>query len=182
MNKKNLITIILSFLYLFLYGYCYYKMETLSNFIVLALTSFCFLIPIYLYKLKDKIKKYKSVYNVTSMISYVLGFLGLIYIFIECLTKPFNVFFFEVCITTFILDIIIDSLLNIRINIKDTTNNLCLVILIIMNLIFIRALFEPNFSILFNNQYNEYLSQNYIYFFIMLLTMEIQKYINKKTA
>ena len=180
MNKKNLITIILSFLYLFLYGYCYYKMETLSNFIVLALTSFCFLIPIYLYKLKDKIKKYKSVYNVTSMISYVLGFLGLIYIFIECLTKPFNVFFFEVCITTFILDIIIDSLLNIRI--KDNTNNLCLVILIIMNLIFIRAFFEPNFSSLFNYEYYRYIEQNFGYFFIMLLTMEIQKYINKKTA
>ena len=116
------------------------------------------------------------------MLLNIFALIALIYICINCYTNTFNIFFFKLFITIFTLNIIVDSLLNIRKNTKNITDILSILILVIMNLIFIRAFFEPNFSSLFNYEYYRYIEQNFGYFFIMLLTMEIQKYINKKTA
>lgn len=188
MNKKRLLIILLSLICLsFDLYYTYvnqYNNLNFVNFIYLL-----FVLTIYMNKYKNSFSKYKSIYNIFRIIinifsSIILLYMCIVYLY-QYLTPnihPNLLFVFNLFINTFVLDVAINNIINIKKNTKNINCILGIIVLVIINLIYVRAFFEPNFSILFYNDYYRYIEQNYIYFFIMLFILEIQEYVNKKTA
>ena len=188
MNKKRLLIILLSLIYLsFDLYYTYVNQDNNLNFV--NFIYLIFVLSIYINKYKKSFSKCKSIYNIFRIIinifcSSILLYMCGVYLY-QYLTPnvhPNLVFAFKLFTNVFVLDILINNIINIKKNAENINSIFEIVVLTIMNLIFIRLFFESDFSVLFYNEYYRYIEQNYIYFFIMLFVLKIQEYVNKKTA
>lgn len=181
MNKRNIVKTILGLLSLVLIST--FLLKT-NEFLIVYLISILFLITIYMFKYKDKIKKYKFIYDVILMLLMFFSSVLLIYMIVsifrnidyiitesQVLLIVFNIYF--------ILKISIDNLINIKTENNKINDYLIIITFSIINLVFIRYYLDIN-NIIASGEKEFFIHQNHIYFFIMLFITEIHKYITNK--
>ena len=182
MNKRSMVKIVLVLITLILMIWFQIKIEDIS---LVFLIPFLFIITNYMYKYKDNIIKIKFIYDVILMLLLLSSFLLVLYIIIVQLDSIETIFdtpapFIHLFNLYFIIKIFIDSLINIKKDTNKINDYMTVIVFIIINLIYIRYHFEVSLIIRTTLENRIFIEQNYIYFFIILLVIEIHKYINKK--
>lgn len=181
MNKRNLIKSILVLISIILIIWFQIKIEDIG---FVFLIPFLFIITNYMYRYKDNIKKFKFIYDVILMILLLFSSLLGLYIIIvqlkslESITDtPAPIYLF---ILYFIIKIFIDSLIELKKETNKTNDYMTIITFIIINLIYIRYHFDISLIIRTTLENSIFIKQNYIYFFIILLVIEIHKYLSIK--
>jgi len=182
MNKRSIIKIILCLFALIFIVEFYINTKDFS---LLYLSSLLFLGTVYMYKFKNKIKKFKFIYDVILMLLMIFSlilfgwiminiFMSLEYILLE-VPSIFNIF-----ILYFILKILIDSIIDLKNNQNKINDYIGIIVLTIINIVFIRYFFDICGIITDSMIQIEFINQNYIYFLIMLITVNIHSYVCSK--
>lgn len=182
MNKRNLIKTILVLISLILIIWFQIKIEDIS---FVFLIPFLFIITNYMYKYKDNIKKFKFIYDVILIILLLSCLLLGLYIIIvqfDSLESIIDipVAFIYLINLYFIIEIFIDSIINIKKETNKLNDYIIIISFIIINLIYIRYHFNVSLIITPTLENSMFIKQNYIYFFIMLLVIEIHNYLTNK--
>jgi len=179
--NKNIIKIILNLLFLILIIIFLIK---LNDTWIIYLIPILFLITIYMYKYKDKINKYKFMYDVILMLLMFFSSILLMYIIvsifrnIEYIITESHILFIIFNIY-FILKITIDNIIELKKETNKINDYLILITFSIINLVFIRYYLNIN-NIIQSSEKINFIFQNNIYFFVMLFMTEIHKYITNK--
>ena len=181
MNKRNLIKSVLVLISIILIIWFQIKIEDIG---FVFLIPFLFIITNYMHRYKDNIKKFKFIYDVILMILMLFSLLLGLYIIIgqlkslESITNtPALIYLF---ILYFIIKIFIDSLIDMKKDTNKINDYITIIVFTIINLIYIRYHFEVSLVIKTTLENSEFIKQNYIYFFIILLVIEIHKYLSIK--
>ena len=182
MNKRNLIKTILVLISLILIVWFQIKIEDIG---FVFLIPFLFIITNYMYKYKDKIKKIKFIYDVILMMLLFSCLLLVLYIIIvqfDSLESIIDipVAFIYLINLYFIIKIFIDSLINLKKETNKLNDYMIIISFIIINLIYIRYQFNISLIITPTLENSIFIKQNHIYFFIILLVIEIHKYLSIK--
>ena len=182
MNKRNLIKCILVLISLILIVWFQIKIEDIG---FVFLIPFLFIITNYMYKYKDNIKKFKFIYDVILMMllfSCLLLGLYIIIVQFDSLESIIDipVAFIYLINLYFIIKIFIDSLINLKKETNKLNDYMIIISFIIINLIYIRYHFNISLIITPTLENSIFIKQNYIYFFIMLLVIEIHNYLTNK--
>ena len=183
MNKRSLIKFVLSLLALIFILSFEIKIENFSWVILLPLLP---LITIYMYKYKNNIKKYNFIYNVILLLLIFFTFLISAYLIIVMVqTLDYLLYdgsiFFNIFNLYLILKILIDSIIDFKNNTNKLNDYLAMLVLIIINLIFVR--YYLNINLIINRlDAPKFIYQNYAYFFIMLLIIEFHKHFSNKLS
>ena len=182
MNKRNLIKAILVLISLILIIWFQIKIEDIG---LVYLIPFLFIGTNYMYKYKDKIKKIKFIYDVILIIFLLVSTILSLYIIIVQLKSLKSITetpaaFTYLFILYFIIKIFIDSIINRKKETNKLNDYLIIISFIIINLIYIRYYFNISLIITPTFESSIFIKQNYIYFFIMLLVIEIHKYLTTK--
>lgn len=183
MHKRNIFKIILILISVIFILHFQFKVERIG---FLFLIPVLFLLTSYMYKCKNKIKKYKFIYDVILML--LMFFSGMILLFITFnIPNLINGISIEPVIILLVfgglyllLKLFIDSIIT-RNEQNDKINDYLIIItFLIINLVFIRYYLDIKSVIPGNIESAHFIQQNYIYFLIMMLVIELHKYINKK--
>jgi len=182
MHKRNILKIILILTSVIFILHFQFITEGLG---FLFLIPVLFLLTSYMYKYKNKIKKHKFIYDVVLMLLIFFSSLTLFLIIFNIsnilkliMLEPIALFIF--CGLYLLLKIFIDSII-IRNKSNDKINDyLIITTFVTINLVFIRYYFDIKNVIPSDIESNYFIRQNYIYFLIMMLVIEVHKYINNK--
>ena len=182
MHKRNILKISLILISVIFILHFQFTVEGIG---FLFLIPVLFLLTSYMYKYKDKIKKYRFIYDVILMLLMFFSAVILLFILLNIsnLIKvisvgPIVLFIFGGLYL--LLKIFIDSIIT-RNEQNDKINDYLIIITFaIINLVFIRYYFDIKNAIPGDIESAYFIQQNYIYFLIMMLVIELHKYINKK--
>ena len=183
MYKRNILKIALILISVIFILHFQFKVEGIG---FLFLIPVLFLTTSYMYKYKNKIKEYKFIYDVILMLFLFFSSLILLFILFN-IPNLINAVSFEPVIIVLVLGglylllkIFIDSIIT-RNEQNDKINDYLIIItFLIVDLVFIRYYLDIRNAIPGNIESVHFIQQNYIYFLIMMLVIELHKYINKK--
>ena len=184
MNKRNIIKIILSLISLIFILIFQFKEQGLGFFILIPVL---FLLTIYMYNFKDKITKYKFIYDVILMLLIFFSALILLFLIINLSNIIKNISLEPIAIFIFgglylHLKMFIDSIITYKNELDKINDYMVIITSTIINIVFIRYYFDICNIISGSIERLEFIGQNYIYFFVMLLIVEIHKYITNKIS
>ena len=184
MNKRNVLKIILILISVIFILYFQFAVEEIG---FLFLIPVLFLLTSYMYKYKNNVKKYKFIYNVLLMLLMFFSVLIILFMLFNISNLINSISFEPVVIFVFVgiyllLKVFIDSIIT-RNKHNDRINDYLIIItFLIINLVFVRYYFDIKNAIPGSLESTYFIRQNYVYFLIMFLVIELHKYINKKIS